>query len=260
MNGSNPAVAAAAAFLSASTCALARPEVGPGDFSGSEQRVNFDNLSGGSSLYTGDPISNQYAGQGIIFSNNGRPMQANNYPASLFTNHSPPNAAFIDQGGGSTPGVLPMRITLSVPVNRIGMFVCGSANVTYTLSVYGASGLLETLTKPGIPGGAGTTTYVGLQRPEQITYADVYCTGGTPYPYNFFIDDVQFEAVGGTTCYPNCDNSTAPPILNANDFQCFLNRFAAGDSYANCDQSSSPPILNANDFQCFLNAFAAGCS
>ena len=29
-------------------------------------------------------------------------------------------------------------------------------------------------------------------------------------------------------CYPNCDNSTSPPILNANDFQCFLNAFAAG--------------------------------
>ncbi len=29
-------------------------------------------------------------------------------------------------------------------------------------------------------------------------------------------------------CYVNCDNSTANPILNANDFQCFLNKFAAG--------------------------------
>ena len=30
--------------------------------------------------------------------------------------------------------------------------------------------------------------------------------------------------------------------------------------YANCDGSTTPPILNANDFQCFLNAYAAGCS
>jgi hypothetical protein len=63
-----------------------------------------------------------------------------------------------------------------------------------------------------------------------------------------------------TPCYPNCDQSTQPPILNANDFQCFLNKFAAADSYANCDQSTQPPILNANDFQCFLNKYAAGCS
>jgi hypothetical protein len=61
------------------------------------------------------------------------------------------------------------------------------------------------------------------------------------------------------TCYANCDQSTGAPVLNANDFQCFLNRFAAGDSYANCDGSTSPPVLNANDFQCFMNKFAAGC-
>jgi hypothetical protein len=63
----------------------------------------------------------------------------------------------------------------------------------------------------------------------------------------------------GTPCYANCDNSTTPPVLNANDFQCFLNKFAAGDTYANCDHSTAPPTLNANDFQCFLNQFAAGC-
>jgi hypothetical protein len=61
------------------------------------------------------------------------------------------------------------------------------------------------------------------------------------------------------TCYANCDASTTPPLLNANDFQCFLNIFAAGDAAANCDGSISAPVLNANDFQCFLNAFAAGC-
>ncbi len=61
-------------------------------------------------------------------------------------------------------------------------------------------------------------------------------------------------------CYANCDASTAPPILNANDFQCFLNKFAAQDSAANCDASTAPPILNANDFQCFLNKYAAGCT
>ena len=62
-----------------------------------------------------------------------------------------------------------------------------------------------------------------------------------------------------SVCYANCDCSTAPPILNANDFQCFLNKYAAGDPGANCDGSTAAPILNANDFQCFLNAFAVGC-
>ena len=62
-----------------------------------------------------------------------------------------------------------------------------------------------------------------------------------------------------SACYPNCDASTAVPILNVNDFVCFLNRFAAGDTYANCDASTAAPVLNVNDFICFTNAFAAGC-
>jgi hypothetical protein len=66
-------------------------------------------------------------------------------------------------------------------------------------------------------------------------------------------------AAGAVTCYANCDNSTSPPALNANDFQCFLNKYAAQDPTANCDNSTAPPVLNANDFQCFLNKFAAGC-
>lgn len=58
------------------------------------------------------------------------------------------------------------------------------------------------------------------------------------------------------TCYGNCDQSTTPPILNVDDFICFIDRFAAGDPYANCDGSTAEPILNIDDFGCFMNAFA----
>lgn len=60
-------------------------------------------------------------------------------------------------------------------------------------------------------------------------------------------------------CYANCDNSTSPPLLNANDFNCFFNKFAAQDPVANCDNSTFSPVFTANDFNCFLNKFAAGC-
>lgn len=71
---------------------------------------------------------------------------------------------------------------------------------------------------------------------------------------------ITSSAAGLTVgCYANCDNSVVAPILNANDFQCFLNRFAAAEAYANCDGSTVAPVLNANDFQCYLNAFAVGC-
>ncbi len=76
----------------------------------------------------------------------------------------------------------------------------------------------------------------------------------------------SFSIAGGfwalmdpANCYANCDGSASAPILTANDFQCFLIKFAAGDTYANCDGSLSAPMLTANDFQCFMNAFATGC-
>ncbi len=66
-------------------------------------------------------------------------------------------------------------------------------------------------------------------------------------------------SLGGVLCYANCDASAAPPVLNVNDFICFLNKFAAGDAYANCDGSTAPPVINVLDYVCFLNRFAAGC-
>jgi hypothetical protein len=66
-------------------------------------------------------------------------------------------------------------------------------------------------------------------------------------------------STGPAPCYANCDASTIPPLLNVNDFNCFVNQYAAGDSYANCDASTIPPILNVVDFLCFMNRYASGC-
>jgi agmatine deiminase len=72
----------------------------------------------------------------------------------------------------------------------------------------------------------------------------------------------------GSPCYANCDESATPPILNVEDFTCFINEFAEAQSlpseqqtghYANCDQSTTVPVLNVEDFSCFINKFAAGC-
>jgi uncharacterized membrane protein len=69
-------------------------------------------------------------------------------------------------------------------------------------------------------------------------------------------------------CYANCDASTTPPILNIEDFTCFISDFAAASQlphnqqlnhYANCDHSNTAPVLNVEDFACFINKFAAGC-
>ena len=62
-----------------------------------------------------------------------------------------------------------------------------------------------------------------------------------------------------STCYGNCDGSTATPVLNVADFTCFLTKYAAGDPYANCDGSTATPVLNVADFTYFLTKFAGGC-
>jgi len=58
-------------------------------------------------------------------------------------------------------------------------------------------------------------------------------------------------------CFANCDFSTGTPVLTANDFQCFLDRYVAGSASANCDGTGG---LTANDFQCFINKYVSGCS
>jgi hypothetical protein len=69
-------------------------------------------------------------------------------------------------------------------------------------------------------------------------------------------------------CYANCDGSTIQPILNVDDFTCFINEFAQAQTlpqhqqitaYANCDGSTIAPVLNVDDFTCFINEFAQGC-
>jgi hypothetical protein len=103
-----------------------------------------------------------------------------------------------------------------------------------------------------------TFVFVETDPAVAATYRGQVASTSTPplVGPNLFI-----TAIGtGSACYPNCDNSTTPPVLNVNDFICFQSAFAAGNTYANCDHSTTPPVLNVNDFICFQSAFAAGCS
>lgn len=82
--------------------------------------------------------------------------------------------------------------------------------------------------------------------------------GGASHALLAYSDTAKW-VVSLDTCYANCDASFASPTLTANDFQCFLDRFAVGSVYANCDASTGTPVLTANDFQCYINQFVAGC-
>jgi hypothetical protein len=80
---------------------------------------------------------------------------------------------------------------------------------------------------------------------------------------------VHYRTVGAPAqCYANCDGSTVEPILNVDDFTCFINEYATSQTlppsqqvaaYANCDGSTVEPVLNVDDFTCFINRYAQGC-
>ncbi len=113
-------------------------------------------------------------------------------------------------------------------------------------------------------GGSTWTTYSTANSP--LRENNIACLASRPITggYELWVG-LQSQGIAVLTvqtappCYANCDASTLAPVLTANDFQCFLNRFAAADAYANCDGSTIAPTLTANDFQCFLNRFASGC-
>ena len=102
--------------------------------------------------------------------------------------------------------------------------------------------VLSTLSLAGL-----STTAEGITIDPQRT---IYICDETP---RLFI----FKPPPAPPCYANCDASATVPVLTPNDFQCFLNAFAAGASGANCDGVGG---LTPNDFQCFLDRYAAGCS
>ena len=96
--------------------------------------------------------------------------------------------------------------------------------------------------------------WIDFDRPVVVTP-----TGGVPGTGN----QIRLIAVGPA------DNATniqafdiAAGLADPSDVGSvvILNSYEGGICYANCDGSTQPPRLTPNDFQCFLNRYAAGCS
>jgi hypothetical protein len=141
----------------------------------------------------------------------------------------------------------------------------GAGPFTFSWQVFDPGlGQWRTLGNDPAPLNCGGSAFASPSFASQTTIGISPCPGINAYQVRCLISGpcgtTPTAAATYTVCIANCDCSSTPPVLNANDFQCFLNRFAEASPYANCDGSSVPPVLNANDFQCFLNAFAAGCN
>jgi len=118
----------------------------------------------------------------------------------------------------------------------------------------GLSGLIAWDGERWFAAGAPATTAIhALLARESPSGSKVLVGGWMPGPVSLA------EWTPHPQCYANCDWSSTAPLLNVNDYLCFLQKFAAGDVWANCDTSSASPVLNVNDFVCFMGRFAAGC-
>lgn len=183
----------------------------------------------------------------------------------------PPCACPTNQFSGPAQGTFSLTLTNPGPLFD-----------TYAVTLVDWTATLPTGTR--VISGSGTYMIGGEVAVQHRMQLDLIIDGGAPLHYDsgLVLADPQnpFPRIGihletaqfvcrmneldlvatPRPCYANCDGSMASPVLNVNDFVCFLNRFAVGDLYCDCDHSTMMPVLNVNDFLCFMNSFAAGCS
>jgi hypothetical protein len=175
------------------------------------------------------------------------------------------SAGFSDVDGGPT--------VLTSQVFDLSGF--DSASVSYARWFSSFNGTLDTMTVEYSTNGGGSWTNLETigNNPQWVLQTFQLPTLTSQMQFRWVVSDnpnnsvteagvdaFRLIAISCTaSCYANCDGSTTAPILNVQDFSCFLNAFAAGEPYANCDGSTTAPVLNVQDFSCFLNAFAAGC-
>lgn len=198
---------------------------------------------------------------------------------------TPGQVRLLARKGDRAPGLPPGSLYLGMPSSGLtagGPAADGQGNIVFTADVSGVGpvvmlsdhrGRTDVLLRTGmmIP-----TAPNFLERLDRFTFPLEVGSGLSGRPAvlsqaggllmhlrTFSTFNLTRDALGvlrlGPRCPANCDRSTAPPVLNVNDFTCFLNRFAEGDPWANCDGSTTTPVLNVGDFICFLNEFAAGC-
>ena len=147
---------------------------------------------------------------------------------------SPGSSAALDSYADNCSGTHPFGVP---PTTQAGTAPVGIITVTYAFTL--ATGIDATNVA------SFSLTNVMLSPSALVGYLEFTSGGATLTRVN--------------VCPANCDGSTVAPVLNVNDFTCFLNKFAAGDSSANCDCGTIAPILNVNDFTCFINRYAVGC-
>jgi hypothetical protein len=165
--------------------------------------------------------------------------------------------------GGSTPNGSWVRMTGQEPNSTVYDLLTQTDGLVTTGAFTSVANVSNVRAIAKWNGGAWSSYGLGVDntghalavyRSDLVVGGEFTSAGGIPASYI-----ARWGCVPPPPCYANCDDSVLPPVLNVQDFTCFLQRYASGDSYANCDNSTTAPVLNVQDFTCFLQAYAAGC-
>jgi hypothetical protein len=165
------------------------------------------------------------------------------------------------RGFGNNSSTALAIIAFSTPVMRFGGYWSHSTLGVnrFELTFKDPTGAVIDFVTGTVSDPTGNMHWFGWSSPVPIGSVEI----GGRFAVNDFL-----QADAEATCYANCDSSTVQPILNVEDFTCFVSQFAQAlalpmpqqiTHYANCDHSTTEPVLNVEDFICFVAAFAAGC-
>lgn len=183
---------ACALAVSATGAAWAAP-VGIGAFSGSEIVINFDSLTGGADIFSGDIVTNQFAALGVTFADATVRANTSLATSAFFATFSPANVAWVDQGGGNGPAT-PLSIVFSVPVTLVGLDFGSPVTPDgrfLTLAAFNGGGsLIEKSNFSGRNGFAALSETVDIARLE----VSLHDPGDPTTSLNFMFDNLRFNA------------------------------------------------------------------
>ncbi len=194
--------------------------------------------------FEGQPITDEYASQGVTFSTNVGSASISGY-ASYFGTLSVCNAT---AGGTAGDRGLTLIMEFDPPINLIefDLHTAGSPGSDFPMRLYAGSSLVGTEMLPQ----TGSSWFPGLVFDGLSSVDRIEIDSGGGDGWLFSLDNILVE---GGSCYADFDEDGSLTIF---DFLAFQNAFDAGDLIADCDEDGALTIF---DFLCFQNQFDLGC-
>jgi hypothetical protein len=157
--------------------------------------ITFDDLAGGG-IYSGDLVTTQYAGLGVVFSDSySGGARANNTLTTWVVGSSPPNVLWVDQSGGALTGQY-LQIDFSTPVTSFWTQFGVSFSGQLTLDAYNGASLLGSTNGVGSNTSYSFSGQVSFSSVQGITSVHLFANpAGSTASWNFELDNLSFNPV-----------------------------------------------------------------